>query len=207
MPLNRAQPNPEAWVAYRSSGSVGSIGSTTICLYDSNTDGRYTLDGDTMRTGPPGQIASFMPIPDYFATQDGIFKIESLAEDGSQLKYSKYTGPAGKLDVSFAAGSADCQLAFTSRETGLSAFVATRSKGEVPVIPGSYQLGSSVLTTSNGQIVGIIVPQTLSPAVVAAGAAQKVQLGAPLALEFAVQRQGRPDCHQPHRVQSDRQGG
>jgi len=76
------------------------IDGQSVMFYDDNLDGCYKLADDTFRVGgADAPIDVFAPMSQFFSTGRSIYHIDSLAQDGTTLKYSAYRGPMGQLAV------------------------------------------------------------------------------------------------------------
>lgn len=172
----------ELW--YRSGGvQTGKIDGVDACFYDSNSDAVYRVQDDAMRIGAGCGIPVFAPIARHFATQRGVYRIESLSPSGDSLEYSRYEGPAGKLSV--ASKSGEIHLVLQSQDMSL----ALPCNGSAwPVIPGKYTLQYGVVCV-NGEIAAAIRPGSLKAFEVEADKPLAGQIGQP-ELDFVVRVQG-----------------
>ncbi|MCL2640390.1 MAG: hypothetical protein FWD53_06060 [Phycisphaerales bacterium] len=172
----------------------GKIGQTPIALFDSNFDGSYTAGEDGIVTdlsavvaGPGGQKVYLVPPSSkYIGTSIGIFEIQNIAKDGSELTVLPYTGPTASIEVNAPPGYVG-QIVLTS-DAGLNITVSGKA-GEVnTVIPGRYTVLAAALVVSKQQyplmISGDGESGRMSPLKVKAGTKQILTLSGPKVLEF-----------------------
>jgi len=127
---------------YYRSGCVqaGNVAGGTVALYDEDLDGSYAAQGDCIRVGAAGGANVFAPIGAYVPTPGGVYKIGTIAPDGSQLALSRHGGDTGRLVVQcraardvaghFAIASADGKVSFGAPADGKTLLV----------LPGQYKL-------------------------------------------------------------------
>ncbi|MCL2648998.1 MAG: hypothetical protein FWD61_18700 [Phycisphaerales bacterium] len=138
---------------YFRSAQTGKIGlpphETPIALIDSNLDGFYTTSEDCIAIGSaenadgsPKNYPLVQPFSKYITTHDGIFELQNVAKDGSELTLLPYTGPTATIEIN-APQKYSGQIILTSFDAGLN---ATVKPGEsITVIPGSYTVMGAVL--------------------------------------------------------------
>lgn len=176
---------------------TGKIGKTEtpIALIDSNFpgpngycfDGFYTPGEDNIAIGLPESIEGFrfnryhlvQPFSKYISTPGGIFEIQKVARDGSELTVLPYAGATANVEVS-APQKYSGQIVLTSSDAGLNATV--KAGESASVIPGSYTVMGAVLSESNSLL--IISGEGMPPLKLEVGAKQKLVLSGPKALEF-----------------------
>ena len=178
----------------RSGGTVQcQIDGQNVMFYDDNLDGRYTMADDTFRVGgTDGPIDVFAPVSEFFSTGRSIYRIESLAEDGTTLKYSPYQGAAGKLAVACDAADWGVMAALTNSDgkMNLVSRGAASTPDAVAAIPGQYKLlYGGVFSKKTGALFALLAPGSLPVVEVAADQTQTLQLGGALHLEFTVNKQ------------------
>lgn len=191
--VGQAGDGMRAAVFYRSgSAQTGTIDGETVWIYDRNTDGTYSRDGDSIRIGPAAKVPVFAPIRQNYATPNGIYRVEDLAADGSSLKYSKYTGPTGKVQVVFSGSGSEAKLILVSADGKTSAVAEGAEKSpELPLPPDRYTATYAIVETpASGRINAVIVPTSLPAIEIADGQTQKLDLGGPYRLDFKIESNG-----------------
>jgi len=168
---------------------TGKIGKTKIAIFDSNVDGFYTLDKDGIVVGELtpfdfGEVKchKVQPLSKYISTPDGIFEIQNLAKDGSELTVLPYRGPTASLEV-IAPKNYVGQIILSS-DTGLNVIVSGKAGDSVTVIPGDYmiQIGTLDATPQGPQM--RLWGYDMSVLNVEAGTKQVMRLSGPKTLEF-----------------------
>ncbi len=126
---------------YLRSGCVqsGTLGGQTIALYDENCDGRYTRKDDCIRIGARGDANAFAPISDFVATTSTVYKIGSIAADGSAIAVARHTGDIGKVTLACPGKGVEVHVAIASADAKMSFGAAARNQ-TLTVIPGKYRL-------------------------------------------------------------------
>ncbi|MCL2647264.1 MAG: hypothetical protein FWD61_09695 [Phycisphaerales bacterium] len=176
---------------------TGKIGNTPIALYDSNLDGFYTTDKDGLVIGSPTQVTNgsttnkyhlVQPFSKYIRTPDGIFELQNIAKDGSELTALPYNGPTATLEL-LAPPKCSGQIIMTSPDANLNVTLTGKTGDSATVIPGSYTLlagkidippqeslpkGSWIYVTGPGMSALKLTP----------GAKQTLTLSGPTTLEF-----------------------
>ena len=204
-------------------GKVAPPPHTTITLFDSNFDGFYTAGEDGFVIGSPAEI---IPYPYPYSTSikynlvqpcskyitipsptNGIFEIQNIAKDGSELTVLPYNGPTATLEV-IAPPKYAGQIILTS-DTGLNVTVNGKAGESVLVIPGNYTVLAAVVAPlhRSPRLLPLLVPWTggslvesqhisllcisgageggrMPPLKVEAGAKQVLTLSGPKVLEF-----------------------
>ncbi|MCL2641315.1 MAG: hypothetical protein FWD53_10750 [Phycisphaerales bacterium] len=172
----------------------GKIGKTSIALFDANFDGFYTADKDgiiidsaTAISWPGGQKFYFVqPLSKYITTPEGIFEIQNVAKDGSELTVLPYKGATAHIEVNTPQKYFG-QIILTS-DTGLNVIVGGKAGEAASIIPGSYTLLAAFLTepVTDGPRHSpmLISGEGMSPLNVGAGAKQVLTLSGPKKLEF-----------------------
>jgi len=168
---------------------TGKIGQSTVALFDANLDGFYTSGQDGIVISSPSKVVDdrlpkfrlVQPLSKYISTSDGIFEVQHLAKDGSELTLLPYRGPTASLQV-IAPQKYLGQIILTSPDANLNVTVSGKVGELVTVIPGNY----TILVAELG-----IYPQSLliygdgMPSLkVATGAKQVLTLSGPKILEF-----------------------
>jgi hypothetical protein len=172
---------------------VGTIDGESIWVYDSNTDGVYSLNDDAVRSGDPSKVAIFAPLASHLTTPSGIYQIVQLSEDGSQLQYKKYSGPTGQLGVKFVGGSTELNMVIVSADGQLSTIVTAGTKARPPVmlIPGHYRVAAAIIIApGSGKVVSVIDTASLPSIDIAGNKASTLEFGSPLTLEFKAALKG-----------------
>jgi len=177
------------------SGQYFTLDGQSFCLFDSNADGYYRLSEDAIGSGRSGASCSvFAPIGRLLATSKNVYQINSIAEDGSTLDYAPYTGATGKLAVNLANSDLEIGAAFGSSDGALNfaaPFSRTRAH-DLKVAAGKYSLLYGLAySPGHRKIVASVGSGKLAAADVSADQSQKLTLGGPFDLEFALQTGGR----------------
>ena len=182
----------QAYFIYRS-GAVHQfkLKGQSVCLYDHNVDGAYSIGQDTIAVGPadaPFQV--LVPMGKLLATGSGVYEIQSVAADGTRIQLQRLSQPQGTLSMKLAGGDCQAKAAFTSADAGLSLVAQNADAHGLKVLPGSYALkGGLVYSPSLKKPVAILTAGKLQPVGVAAGGRGDLRLGAPFALSFEVAKQ------------------
>jgi hypothetical protein len=174
-------------IGYRS-GTVGmgKVDGKDLTIYDDNTDGSYTV-GDTFQIG---RSLVFAPISGHFATSSSVYKLVDMADDGSQVTYSPYSGETGKLSLKCGAAAFEAHATFGSKEADLNLVLTSRGSS-AKVIPGTYgMLYGLAYGAAKRKAYAGIVPGSLPAAQVAGGGEATVVIGGPFRLEFTHAVQG-----------------
>ncbi|MCL2648838.1 MAG: hypothetical protein FWD61_17880 [Phycisphaerales bacterium] len=184
------------WTAGVQTGKIGSPTPTPIAIFDSNMDGFYTSDQDGIIVGSPTAFTVgpepqkfnlVQPFSKYISTSNGIFELQNLAKDGSELTAIPYRGPTASLQVIVPQKLAG-QIVLTSSDANLN--VTVSDKGEsTTVIPGNYTILIAVLGSppqdSQPQGSVMLISGKEMPALkLEAGAKQVLTLSGPKVLEF-----------------------
>jgi len=180
-------------------GKIPSPFQSTITLYDSNLDGFYTSGDDGIVVGSPTAVAYYgskgylaQPISKYISTpppSGGIFEIQKLAKDGSELTLLPYRGPTASLEVVLPPNYSG-QIIMTSADTGLNVTLNGKAGEVVTVIPGDYTILAAMLSSDtplpdSSHNLGVRVSGAGMPALkVKAGAKQVLVMSGPKVLEF-----------------------
>jgi hypothetical protein len=177
----------------RSGGVVqGAVGDQVLSIYDDNIDGKYTLRDDCVRFGSAGALLDvFAPASRLVATRNQVYEIKSLAENGSFVEYSAYTGPTGKFAITCDSPDAELHVVMGDKRAQLNFVTMATAKEpvELTVVPGSYELlYGAVYSTRTHSMVALLGPGSLKPVVVAANQTTGVQLGGAKQLEFTVDK-------------------
>ncbi len=192
--LNSTAEGLLAIVWYRSgSAQTTTIDGELVWFYDANTDGAFDAQNDMMRVGQSGKGPVFAPIASHFATSKGIYHIEELSADGKTLKYSAYSGPAGKLRVLYDSSNTEASLVLLSSESKMNTAITASNKvrPDANLIAGEYRAQFGVVTLNGqGTVAAVIDPATLAPVKIAAGQTANYVIGGPLRLDFAATREG-----------------
>lgn len=183
-----------ATIWYRSGFVMrGMIGGQTVCIYDDNTDGAFRLSDDSVRVGEvAGPVALFAPLSKYVATPAGVYRIDSIAEDGSELAYAPYTGKTAKLKVAFSSPEGEVHVAFGSKQAEMNLVLAANDRNSpvASVLPGQYDLKYGALFSfKTRRIAAVVKPGNMQAVTAEAGKTPQIKLGAPFVLEFAFQLQ------------------
>jgi hypothetical protein len=173
-------------LAYRAAWVMtGKLGSTEIQLYDDNSDNAFTIEADAFTVGS-GPV--YARLAKTIATKSDIFAIESIASDGSQITYGKYTGDTGQVTVEWAGSKdAQAQFAFASSDGGVAFVVGGGQSVKVP--PGTYKLTYG-LVYGSGKDFAVVLPDKFAPVEVAKDGKVKVGLGAPYTMHFTATKEG-----------------
>ncbi|MCL2640392.1 MAG: hypothetical protein FWD53_06070 [Phycisphaerales bacterium] len=168
---------------------TGKIKQTPIALFDSNFDGFYTIGQDGIVVGSPTgikpdsspiKINIAQPLSKYISTPTaGIFEIQSIAKNGSEITLLPYTGPTATIEVTVPPTYAG-QIVLTS-DTGLN---VTLSDKAALVIPGSYTLLGAALAGPAERSPLSISGDGMPSVKVEAGKKQVLTLSGPKVLEF-----------------------
>jgi len=176
-------------------GQYFSLDGQSFCLFDSNTDGYYRLSEDAIGIGKSGGAYNvFAPLGRLLSTSKGVYEITRLAEDGSELEYTRFTGPTAKLSI--AVGETDLEIggAFGASDGSLNFATpvnSTRST-ELAVVSGKYNLlYGLVYSPAMKKLVATVGPGKLSVADVSGDKATAIKLGGPFELEYTLQTLGR----------------
>jgi hypothetical protein len=170
-------------VGYRSGCAVSvKVGMAEIAFYDNNTDGRYSLD-DTFGLND-GMV--FAPITEKIGTADGVYKVISIAEDGSSATIAKLEEPVGTIAVKFSGKSLEAHVAFVG-DNGVS-FVTTCDGKPVKVLPGKYTIKYGLLYNKKEKcaVAGILAGK-MGDFEVAADQTVEIKLGEDFVLGFDVE--------------------
>jgi len=180
---------------------TGKIGKTKIpiALYDSNLDGFYTSGEDGIVVGSLTGFNDYawiskkklhfaQPLSKYISTADGIFEIQHLAKDGSELTVLPYRGVTTRLEV-IAPPKCSGQIIMTSSDAKLNVTVNGKAGESVTVIPGSYTILNAAMNIppqgSQSEDSLMFVSGEGMPAVkVEAGAKRVLVLSGPKVFEF-----------------------
>lgn len=165
----------------------GTLGGQAICLYDDNLDAKFRIEDDCMRLGEASSAPTvFAPISKYIATPKGVYQIDSIAEDGSELAWSQYTGPAQKLTIGFASPEGEIHATFASQEMSFAAAANGRSSAAMSVVPGSYALSYGVVCAPRLQkVVAVVQAGKMQAVRVGMERPGQMKLGGPFTIEFA----------------------
>ena len=176
---------------------TGKIGQSSIALFDSNLDGFYTSGEDGIFIGPPliflgtpREPQLVQPLSKYISIPPptgGIFEIQNLTKDGSELTLLPYHGPTASLEV-ITPQKGLGHIIMTS-DAGLNVMLSGKPGESVTVIPGDYTILAARLYSplrpqgprTRMMISGVGMP----PLKVAAGAKQTLVLSGPKILEFS----------------------
>jgi hypothetical protein len=176
-------------------GQYFSLDGQSFCLFDSNTDGYYRLSEDAIGIGKSGGTFNvFAPLGRLLATSKGVYEITRLAEDGSELEYTPFTGPTAKLSTAVAETDLEIGVAFGSSEAGLNFAVPINSTraADLKVVPGKYNLlYGLVYSPAMKKLVATVGPGKLPAADVSGDKASAIKLGGPFELEYTLQTTGR----------------
>ncbi|MCL2640895.1 MAG: hypothetical protein FWD53_08640 [Phycisphaerales bacterium] len=173
---------------------TGTIGQTPIAIFDSNFDTVYTLSEDGIVIGSPtGKYRIVQPLSKYITTPDGIFEVQHLAKDGSEIILLPYTGPTATIEVITPQQFAS-QILLISSDAKL--YVTAYGKAgvereSVTVIPGTYRVENTWLEATPKGSTGLTQPGAIPPLKVEAGEKQTLVLSGPKTLEFQAKRIGR----------------
>ena len=159
------------------------VGSLTAFTDDSMSIGYYR----------PRLAFLVQPFSKYISTPPpsaGIFEIQDLAKDGSELTILPYRGPTASLEV-IAPPKCSGQIILTSADAGLNVTVNGKAKGggeSVTVIPGSYTILAARLTqpqdTDQPSWLMRVSGAGMPALKVEAGTKQVLVLSGPRVLEF-----------------------
>ncbi|MCL2641578.1 MAG: hypothetical protein FWD53_12080 [Phycisphaerales bacterium] len=194
------------WSAGVQTGKLPSPFQTPIAIFDSNLDGFYTTGEDGIVVGSltgfvdcysmliatyrPRLAFLVQPLSKYISAPTpagGIFEIQNLAKDGSELTVLPYTGPTARLEV-IAPPSFSGQIVMTS-DAGLNVTVNGKAGESVTVVPGGYTILAALLTNAPPEqdpqpslmrVSGTGMP----PLKVEAGTKQTLVLSGPKTFEF-----------------------
>jgi len=170
---------------------------TPIAIFDANLDSFYTSDEDgiivgsrpKLVDGSPLKCPLVQPLSKYISTSDGIFEIQNLAKDGSELTVLPYVGPTASIEV-VAPQKYAGQIILTS-DVGLNVTISVHAEGEresATVIPGGYTILAASLFPPylvDQQVAVMIISGPGMPALqVEAGEKQILSLSGPKSLEF-----------------------
>jgi len=146
---------------YYRSGCVqaGPVAGGTVALYDENLDGSYAAKGDCLRVGAAGAANVFAPIGSYVPTPGGVYKIGTIAPDGSKLSLALHAGDTGRLAIQcraargvtghFAVASADGKVSFGAPGNGKT----------LVVLPGQYKLLYGLLYhPASKRVLALVLP-------------------------------------------------
>ncbi|MCL2646838.1 MAG: hypothetical protein FWD61_07505 [Phycisphaerales bacterium] len=180
-------------------GKIGSSPQSTIAIFDANMDGFYTSDKDGIVIGKPIEFVDsyktakklylVQPLSKYISTPGGIFEIQNLAKDGSELTVLPYAGATANLEV-IAPPKYCGQIIMTSSDANLNVTLNGKAGESVKIIPGAYTMLAARLYTpsqdkSRPQGQWMYVSGNEMPALqVKAGAKQTLTLSGPKVLEF-----------------------
>ncbi len=187
-------PGQRGVLHYRSGFAMrGLIGGKPVFIYDDNVDGVFSAEHDTYRFGDsPSPAMVFAPLGKYIPTPGGVYQLDSVAEDGSGLTYSKYTGDAGKFALAFASDGAELQAVFGDKQGDFVAIAHPSRPVELTTVPGAYRLRYGIVySPAAHKIAAAVTAGKMQPIQVGGtDSAEKPVMGGPLTLEFKVRRAG-----------------
>jgi len=165
-------------------GKIGPSPQSIIALYDSNVDGFYSIDEDGIVIGSPVEkVHIVQPLSKYISTSGGIFEIQNLAKDGSELTLLPYRGPTATLEV-VAPQDYSGQIILTSTDANHNVTVSGKAEERVAVVPGSYTILAAMLDSPSRGPSMLVSGAGMSALKVETGAKQILALSGPKVLEF-----------------------
>ncbi len=173
-----------ARIWYRSgSAMTGRAGKGIVSLYDDNCDGKFVIGHDSVQNN---SAAVFAPLSKIIVTQNEVFQIDSLSEDGSEMILSPYTGSTARMTYRFASvgRGVEMHIAFKGSGTGCTGAVKVDNR-PLTVPEDEYALLYGLLYMNGSKkAVAAITPGESKPAEVKADEENVVTLGGPLSLFF-----------------------
>lgn len=165
----------------------GTVEDQPFMLYDDNLDGKYSA-GDGVALFDGGKIAVFAPLGKFLPTPKGVYTIDKLPIDASQISketmLTPYAGQTGKLKIQSAAKDFELRVAVASEDGQCAVGMLAGSALTVPA--GKYKvLYGLMYSPLLRRTVAVITPGSGLAITVAAGQETLVALGESLQTELA----------------------
>lgn len=206
---------PQSATLYYCSGFVmkGTLNGSTILIYDNDMDGSFTMsDSARVVAGGTGSACALAPLSKHLATPTGLYRINSIAENGLEMECERVAEETAKLAFAFNSAEGELHAVFGSKKADLN-FVAVanpRVGSELVVAPGSYDLQYGMVYAPRlNKIVASVTKGKLGAAEAATSTEKpsKFALGGPFNLTFTHRMSGDKLTVNPATFKVTGQGG